>query len=60
VEVSPDPKQREEMHALRGLKDSAIYEGLDGVAYQRKTRDEWDDRCSVRGQMACQTPECFL
>ncbi|MDR3303002.1 MAG: hypothetical protein LBS86_01175 [Treponema sp.] len=40
-----NPKQREEMHALRGcLKDSAIYEGLDGVAYQRKIRDEWDDR----------------
>jgi virulence-associated protein VagC len=40
-----NPKQREEMYALRGcLKDSAIYDGLDGVAYQRKTRDEWDDR----------------
>jgi virulence-associated protein VagC len=37
--------QREEIYALRGcLKDSAIYDGLDGVAYQRKARDEWDDR----------------
>jgi virulence-associated protein VagC len=39
-----NPKQREEIYALRGcLKDSAIYDGLDGVAYQHKVRDEWED-----------------
>jgi hypothetical protein len=34
---------REEINAFRGcLKDSPIWDNLDGVAYQRKIRDEWD------------------
>jgi hypothetical protein len=39
-----DPNQMEEIRALRGsLKNTSIWDGLDGVSYQRKIRDEWDD-----------------
>jgi hypothetical protein len=40
-----DPRQQEETRALRGrFKDSPIWGGLDGVSYQRKIRDEWEER----------------
>lgn len=40
----------EEIRALRGcLKDSPIWDGLDGLAYQRKIRNEWEDRLVEMG-----------
>jgi hypothetical protein len=38
-----DPQQQEEIRALRGsLKNTSAWDGLDGVTYQRKIRDEWE------------------
>jgi hypothetical protein len=46
-----NPKQQEEIRALRGsLKNSSIWGGLDGVSYQRKIRDEWENSPVRAGQ----------
>jgi hypothetical protein len=34
---------KEALHNLRGSLSPASFGGLDGVSYQRKVRDEWDD-----------------
>jgi hypothetical protein len=33
---------REKLQKLRGCLSANSFDGLDGVTYQRKVRDEWD------------------
>jgi hypothetical protein len=44
------PKEfMEQMRKLRGSLSASAFGGMDGVTYQRKIRDEWEDRLVKMG-----------